>query len=547
MLLERGAEFCLDGRRKGAMHYALTNASCTPSLVHVLQQNGAPLDKSDINNMSPLHYCVKFSHKIIAGQLINAGVPIDLRVHRQSWFREVSESTSGMEKFSLPASGSDATGLTPLHFAALTGNLTMTEFLLEHGADPNALSDYGETPLHLALRTAVFGTRYRDDWTDSYLRVEHPLRYTDSEKHDFNTSLAMISFKREGVLNALLSDLRISLTVTDYKGESPLHCIRYGEPESVTVVRQLVLRGADPSHGNRSQQTPLHFASKSGDHESVKALLLLGAKAALVDGSGLNALHYAAQSGNHETMMAILKIDEAAAANLIASKDKSGQNVLHQLLYTSPVRCVETVQSLLDEGAHGSELDDSGLSPLATYIKYFEEKSSEDENFEDESSGDDSFDDESLEEEIDIEICRLLLGTKETASCIDSDGHTLGHLLAMSTKFEVPLLSLLLEYGVDLSKKDCDGRTLLHHAAMHDTLTEESLGFLTNIVSIQADEEDTHGRTALQYATELVAKERSKKSRASKYFDPAPRGEGTRNLLQELHDNRTDKSCPQNA
>jgi ankyrin repeat protein len=97
LLLERGANVGLDVRLKGAMHHALNNASCTPSLVRVLQQYGAPLDTIDVDNMTPLHYCVKFGHETIARQLIDAGVPIDLRVHRQAWPSEVSKYTSGKE------------------------------------------------------------------------------------------------------------------------------------------------------------------------------------------------------------------------------------------------------------------------------------------------------------------------------------------------------------------------------------------------------------------------------------------------------------------
>jgi ankyrin repeat protein len=167
----------------------------------------------------------------------------------------------------------------------------MTKFFLEHGADPNALSDYGETPVHLTWRTTLFGTKYQDDWTDLYLRAEYLWDFLDFEKDDVDAVLAEISLKREGVLDALLSDPRISLTATDYKGESPLRCIRYGKPESATLVQNLVVRGADPFNRNSSQQSPLHFASKSGDHASARTLLLLGAKVALTDEHGLNALH----------------------------------------------------------------------------------------------------------------------------------------------------------------------------------------------------------------------------------------------------------------
>jgi hypothetical protein len=48
----------------------------------------------------------------------------------------------------------------------------MTNFLLNHSADPNALSDYGESPLHLALRRSLEGPYYQDDWIDEHWRVE---------------------------------------------------------------------------------------------------------------------------------------------------------------------------------------------------------------------------------------------------------------------------------------------------------------------------------------------------------------------------------------
>jgi ankyrin repeat protein len=501
VLLERGANVGLDVRLKGAMHHVLNNANCKPSLVLVLQQYGAPLDTVDMDNMSPLHYCVKFGHKIVAKRLLDAGVPIDSRVHRQSWPSEVSVSTSGKEKNGYPGSGSVETGLTPLHFAALTGNRTMTEFLLEHGADPNACSDYGETPLHLTLRTTLLGPEYEDDWTDSNLRAEILWDFIDIAEYDGDTVLADISFQREGVLNAMLSDPRTSLTVTDHRGEGLLHCIRYGKPESATLVHHLIDRGVDPFNGNLSQQSPLHFASRSGDHASVKALLLSGAKVALTDEDGLNALHYAARSGNHETMIAILETYEAKAVNLITSKDKRGQNVLHHMLSTHSIKRVETVRSLLDQGAHGSELDDSGISPLARFIKSSWFPSN-------------------------IEICRTLLEIKENASFIDCNGQTLGHLCATKVKLGVDVLSLLVEHGVDLVKRDHKGRTVLHRAAIRGSLTEQSFRFLTNIIGIRADEEDTCGRTALQHATVQAAKDRN-----SQIWD-RKRWKRTRDILQ---------------
>jgi ankyrin repeat protein len=55
-------------------------------------------------------------------------------------------------------------GLTALHFSALSGIVGMTGLLLDHGADPNALDENGDTPLHLVIRSRVSGYKYDDLW-----------------------------------------------------------------------------------------------------------------------------------------------------------------------------------------------------------------------------------------------------------------------------------------------------------------------------------------------------------------------------------------------
>lgn len=49
-------------------------------------------------------------------------------------------------------SRSDQEANTPLHDAVRRGDLEVTQLLLRHAANPNALNGFGEAPLHLALR-----------------------------------------------------------------------------------------------------------------------------------------------------------------------------------------------------------------------------------------------------------------------------------------------------------------------------------------------------------------------------------------------------------
>ena len=457
LLLERGADTGLKKRSKGALHHAINDARCTPSLAKALQQFGAPLNTSDVDNMTPLHYCVKFGHTAIAKQLLDAGVPINPELRTQAPPGRFGAADKRRVSSILSISGSACTALPPLHLAALIGNATMIEFLLKHGADPNAVSRYGETALHLALRTTPLGIPPVDD------------------RHTFHVPVSYDKHKK--VLDMLLAVPTLSVTSSDCKGDSPLHCIGYGEPNSTELLRALVLRGADPSKVNLSQQTPMHLASEAGNFTAVTYLLSLGTKVALADSNGRNSLHCAVQSGNIELIIAILQTREAGNGNLIASKDKDGRNVLHQALSNHYRSRVQTVELLLDHGADALDLDDTRKSPLAICLSL---------------------------PRFDMAIFRSLLKIEEIASYVTYRGQTVGHLCVRALEPDIEMMRLLNDSGVDLAKKDCDGRTILHCAAMFGSLTDQSLQYLVNIVGLQVDEEDEYGRTALQYAIEAA-------------------------------------------
>ena len=348
----------------------------------------------------------------------------------------------------------------------------MTRFLLEHGADPNALSEHGETPLHLALRTTILGTRCEDAW------VEDPWMYPAPEE----------------VLDALLADHRILVIAIDDEGGSHLHCVRYGKPGTAILVQRLISKGADPSAVNLSQEIPLHLAIQAGDYESVKVLLSVGASVSWTDDDGLNALHCAAQirspdialqTRSHEILMIILEDEHAMAVTLVLSKDINGQNVLHHMLSTrtaAPDVQLRTLKWLLDQGANGSELDNFGMSPLAIYIES--------------SPG------------VCVQLFKTLLKIEGNASFVSRDGQTLGHLCAMSWGLGLSMLRIMHVHGVVLARKDDYGRTVLHYGALKGSLTEEPSDFLVDVVGIHPGDEDIHGYTALKYALEAVRRER---------------------------------------
>jgi ankyrin repeat protein len=60
---------------------------------------------------------------------------------------------------------------------------------------------------------------------------------------------------------------------------------------------------------NKSGQTPLIFAAKTGNCDAIKTLLSYGAHPNVTDNTGKTALHYAASSKNHQLMKAIATAD----------------------------------------------------------------------------------------------------------------------------------------------------------------------------------------------------------------------------------------------
>ncbi|KAH5552913.1 hypothetical protein HBI25_177950 [Parastagonospora nodorum] len=493
LLLENAAEISRhDDQGKSVLHHATNSAYCTHTLVEFLLSQGAPANTIDMENMTPLHYSVKLGHERIAGLLLDNGVSIDAGVHRKTCSRNTVK-TDPPCRMSIPESKPDisciSAGLTPLHFAALAGNSVMTKFLLKRGADPNALSEYNESPMHLTLRKTLHGPKYADDWTNQDWRVENLLDFLDFED-ETDAIHADIRTHREGVLDAMFADVRTSLTIRDHHHDHPLHCVEYGKFGSVEMVEKLVSRGANPFERNMKQQSALHLASRAGNHDAVAVLLSLGVELALTDSEGLHALHHAARSGNHETINILLETAMATRPSLLVSKDTLGRNSLHHLLSTTSRVQHETLQLMLDKGIDGSELDASGNSPLASYFKGHWLGPN-------------------------VNICQQLLLVKGSSLFVDRKGQNLGHLCASTLRCSVRVFETLREHGVDLTQKDLQSRTLLHCAALRGSITEESLHYLLHVVGVEINAEDASGKTALQHATEMASKDRNPQS-----FDP---------------------------
>ena len=162
-------------------------------------------------------------------------------------------------------------GITPLHAAAERGDLAMTTWLYEAGADPRALSSDDELPIVRALHAGPWKSERALDVVDFLA----PLCELDQE-------LWFASGRGDVVrVKSLLRDPTTQADEPDSAGVAPLfHACHNNQAD---VVELLLEAGADPNRKTPDGDSPLataclHRLSQECDISIIKALLRAGAR-----------------------------------------------------------------------------------------------------------------------------------------------------------------------------------------------------------------------------------------------------------------------------
>ncbi|MGE3954568.1 MAG: ankyrin repeat domain-containing protein [Parachlamydiales bacterium] len=91
---------------------------------------------------------------------------------------------------------------------------------------------------------------------------------------------------------------------------APLHTLAWcfdGSEGATQLVRNLLLRGADPNALADGKETPLHKAAREGKEALVKTLLLAGAHVEAKEVAGKTALWIANENGQETTVKILLQ------------------------------------------------------------------------------------------------------------------------------------------------------------------------------------------------------------------------------------------------
>ncbi|KAK0701566.1 ankyrin repeat-containing domain protein [Lasiosphaeria miniovina] len=490
-LLQHGVDLEVrDFELKSVLHHVVLRRWERP-LLFLLEKNAKIT--ADIKNMTPVHYAIYSWWEEGIGIFINAGVSINTFVHRLRYHealrdgRQVYEQGSSQHEPQRNASLNQ--GLTPLHLAALSGLQKPVRFLLDRGADPTAMSEYDETPLHLAVRRGLSCSCCEvwdaacDVWDAAESRIETVLDFIDiSDEEEYVDHIEYILRELSGLIIDLLRHPASAINARTSDGSQALHLVRYGHWSSATLVNVLVKHGAGVSGRNSKQQTPLLLACAEGDVEVVRLLLNNGALVTESDDEGRNALHYAAMGGKKETVLLILDAANKLGLNLVLSRDRDGRNALHHLLGKPLFWDCKVLQPLLEQGAEVNGVDKHGMTPLVLYISQWFLLHPKD-------------------------VIENLLHWQADISHRTPGGRLgLGHTYASSVKLDVDVLKLLAGAGLNLRDTDAEGKTVLHHSAQAGSLTQPALEYL-NIVGLSPNDIDAAGMRALDYATEMSSRE----------------------------------------
>lgn len=193
--------------------------------------------------------------------------------------------------------GPDDDGTTPLMQTVFGAKTEAAEFLLDRGANANAVRDGGETVLHLAVRSgderllrALFkhgAAQSIDIQTENFLQT--PLHIAALSQEEVSANVLLEMGARTDIQNAV-DNTALGVAVGSTTGNK------------TGLIRLMIEKGnigtRDPS--TQMGMTPLHQAVMLNKFAAVRELVRLGADPEQGDADGNTALHVAAEEGRED-------------------------------------------------------------------------------------------------------------------------------------------------------------------------------------------------------------------------------------------------------
>ena len=393
VLLDHGANVNTEDRwGRSPLRRALNNSSInddSATLVQLLAERGADVNKHDENHMTLLHVAADHQHLKLVQVLLNHGANVNAKnicgwtpLHQVLHIHKTSEDVIRIVQL-LEERGADVNTPTkghviPLHIASRRQCLELVRVLLNLGANVNAEADDGRTSLHFALLGSLISedgihvvqseggvgvVQSNDCIGVVQLLLDRGANVNAPEKYHV-TPLHIASKNQSLELVRVLLNHGANVNAEDSYHRTPLHRvfeIHNTSEDVVRVVQLLAERGADVNAPNNLHEIPLHLASHRQCLELVRVLLDLGAIINAEDGDGRTSLHrvLTGPSLSEDGVRVVqLLLERGANAN---AQEKHHVTPLHLASYCQQL---ESVQVLLNHGANVNAEDSHHRTPL---------------------------------------------------------------------------------------------------------------------------------------------------------------------------------------
>lgn len=229
-------------------HHAL---ACT------LLSHKADCNCRDTIGRTPLHYAALHGHAVVAELLISSGASLRSTtvsgrtpLHEASSYGQIETVRLLLAKGASPEEMESDFQATPLHFAAREGHLQVSRILIENGASVAATDRMGKTPAHWAL---LSGQKELYDFLASQgvnvSEIERTLLEITRTKGE---ALLQHRTKTKRSLQEVISSNEIGFLIASLPPEAAAAVFRYLSPDSVTKIAGIIASIKNPEMEERT-------------------------------------------------------------------------------------------------------------------------------------------------------------------------------------------------------------------------------------------------------------------------------------------------------